>query len=198
MRIEFRRPFWPGPHRSPNSLIGNLISLLLFLQELSPTFAPSLAPSPAPSMKRSIAPSFTSPHETRYSQMCLTVNLRLTFLRLYFSSQFILILNHFHIYLIDVYLWINLFILQYLWQRVVMFTLYFSILRRSILVQTKDVDQESASSFDADPKDAMNIHLNSVFSANANSVGINYTVSFMMQKYGFTGIEMRQSCVQYA
>ena len=34
----------------------------------------------------------------------------------------------------------------------------------------------------------MNIHLNSVFSTNMNSVGINYTVSFIIQKYGFKGI----------
>ena len=79
-----------------------------------------------------------------------------------------------------------------------MFTLNFTICRRSILAQTEDVDQESASSLDADSKDAMNIHLNNVFSANANSVGINYTVSFMMQKYGFTGIAIHRSCVQYA
>lgn len=36
----------------------------------------------------------------------------------------------------------------------------------------------------------MGIHLDSVFSTNANSVGINYTVAFIIQKYGFKGITL--------
>ena len=51
-----------------------------------------------------------------------------------------------------------------------------------------ELEQESASSLDTDLDEVMNIHLNSVFSTNANSVGINYTVSFIIQKYGFKGI----------
>ena len=47
-------------------------------------------------------------------------------------------------------------------------------------------EPEPVSPLEAD-SEMMNIHLNSVFSTNANSVGINYTVAFIIQKYGFTG-----------
>ena len=54
--------------------------------------------------------------------------------------------------------------------------------------QEQEQVQEEELSFDADSEDVMGIHLDSVFSMNANSVGINYTVAFIIQKYGFKGM----------
>jgi hypothetical protein len=64
--------------------------------------------------------------------------------------------------------------------------------RRLSHLQAEEVEEqeeeESELSFDADSEDVMGIHLDSVFSMNANSVGINYTVAFIIQKYGFKGM----------
>ena len=54
--------------------------------------------------------------------------------------------------------------------------------------EEEEEEEEEALSFDADSEVVMGIHLDSVFSMNANSVGINYTVAFIIQKYGFKGM----------
>ena len=54
----------------------------------------------------------------------------------------------------------------------------------------QELEQESSLLSDADSENVMGIHLDSVFSTNANSVGINYTVAFIIQKYGFKGITL--------
>jgi hypothetical protein len=62
----------------------------------------------------------------------------------------------------------------------------------------QEEEEESELSFDADSEDVMGIHLDSVFSMNANSVGINYTVAFIIQKYGFKGMHFSLLYCTYA
>jgi hypothetical protein len=54
--------------------------------------------------------------------------------------------------------------------------------------------EETESAFDADSEEVVRFNLNNIFSTNVNSVGINYTVAFAIQKYGYSGMSSYQSC----
>jgi hypothetical protein len=56
------------------------------------------------------------------------------------------------------------------------------------------MEQELESVFDADSAEVVRFNLNNIFSTSVNSVGINYTVAFAIQKYGYSGMNQYQIC----
>lgn len=56
------------------------------------------------------------------------------------------------------------------------------------------MEQELESAFDADSAEVVRFNLNNLFSTSVNSVGINYTVAFAIQKYGYSGMIHCQIC----
>lgn len=56
------------------------------------------------------------------------------------------------------------------------------------------MEQELESAFDADSAEVVRFNLNNIFSTSVNSVGINYTVAFAIQKYGYSGMIHYQIC----
>ena len=61
-------------------------------------------------------------------------------------------------------------------------------------MEVKEQGQKLESAFDADSAEAVRFNLNNIFSTSVNSVGINYTVAFAIQKYGYSGTIPYQKC----